>query len=250
MGIPVKLEVFEGPLDLLLHLIEKNKVNIYDIPIALITDQYLEYIEAMESRDMDVMSEFLVMAATLVNIKSRMLLPKEVLEEEEEEDPRKELVERLLEYKMYKYISYELKDKQVDASKVMYKKPTIPEEVADYREEVDLGSLLSDLTLNKLQMIFNSVMKKQVDKIDPIRSRFGRIEKEEVNQEEKMLYVQAYAKAHKKFSFRALLEEQCSKMELIVTFLCILELMKMGKLKIVQEAIFDDIFITYQEKEK
>ncbi|MFW5632602.1 MAG: segregation/condensation protein A, partial [Acetivibrio ethanolgignens] len=86
--------------------------------------------------------------------------------------------------------------------------------------------------------------------IDPIRSRFGRIEKEEVNQEEKMLYVQAYAKAHKKFSFRALLEEQCSKMELIVTFLCILELMKMGKLKIVQEAIFDDIFITYQEKEK
>lgn len=250
MGIPVKLEVFEGPLDLLLHLIEKNKVNIYDIPIALITDQYLEYIEAMESRDMDIMSEFLVMAATLVNIKSRMLLPKEVLEEKEEEDPRKELVERLLEYKMYKYISYELKDKQVDASKVMYKKPTIPEEVADYREEVDLGSLLSDLTLNKLQMVFNSVMKKQVDKIDPIRSRFGKIEKEEVNQEEKMLYVQAYAKAHKEFSFRALLEEQCSKMELIVTFLCILELMKIGKLKIVQEAIFDDIFITYQEKEK
>lgn len=250
MGIPVKLEVFEGPLDLLLHLIEKNKVNIYDIPIALITDQYLEYIEAMESKDMDVMSEFLVMAATLVNIKSRMLLPKEVLEEEEEEDPRKELVERLLEYKMYKYISYELKDKQVDASKVIYKKPTIPEEVADYREEVDLGSLLSDLTLHKLQTVFNSVMKKQVDKIDPIRSRFGKIEKEEVNQEEKMLYVQAYAKAHKEFSFRALLEEQCSKMELIVTFLCILELMKMGKLKIVQEAIFDDIYITYQEKEK
>lgn len=250
MGIPVKLEVFEGPLDLLLHLIEKNKVNIYDIPIALITDQYLEYIEAMESKDMDVMSEFLVMAATLVNIKSRMLLPKEVLEEEEEEDPRKELVERLLEYKMYKYISYELKDKQVDASKVIYKKPTIPEEVADYREEVDLGSLLSDLTLHKLQTVFNLVMKKQVDKIDPIRSRFGKIEKEEVNQEEKMLYVQAYAKAHKEFSFRALLEEQCSKMELIVTFLCILELMKMGKLKIVQEAIFDDIYITYQEKEK
>lgn len=250
MGIPVKLEVFEGPLDLLLHLIEKNKVNIYDIPIALITDQYLEYIEAMESKDMDVMSEFLVMAATLVNIKSRMLLPKEVLEEEEEEDPRKELVERLLEYKMYKYISYELKDKQVDASKVIYKKPTIPEEVADYREEVDLGSLLSDLTLHKLQTVFNLVMKKQVDKIDPIRSRFGKIEKEEVNQEEKMLYVQAYAKAHKEFSFGALLEEQCSKMELIVTFLCILELMKMGKLKIVQEAIFDDIYITYQEKEK
>lgn len=250
MGIPVKLEVYEGPLDLLLHLIEKNKVNIYDIPIALITDQYLEYIEAMKTRDMEIMSEFLVMAATLVNIKSRMLLPKEILEEEEEEDPRKELVERLLEYKMYKYISYELKDKQVDASKVIYKKPTIPDEVTDYREEVDIGGLLSDLTLNKLQMVFHSVMKKQVDKIDPIRSRFGKIEKEEVNQEEKMLYVEAYAKAHGEFSFRALLEEQCTKMEIIVTFLCILELMKMGKLKIVQEAIFDDIYIIWQEKEK
>lgn len=249
MGISVKLEVFEGPLDLLLHLIEKNKVNIYDIPIALITDQYLEYIDAMQSRDMEIMSEFLVMAATLVNIKSRMLLPREVLEEKEEEDPRKELVERLLEYKMYKYISYELKDKQVDASKLLYKKPTIPKEVANYREEVDLESLLSDLTLNKLQAVFNSVMKKQVDKIDPIRSHFGKIEKEEVNQEEKLLYVEAYAQAHKKFSFRALLEKQCSKMEIIVTFLCILELMKLGKLTIVQEAIFDDIFITYQEKE-
>jgi segregation and condensation protein A len=249
MGIPVKLEVFEGPLDLLLHLIDKNKVNIYDIPIAMITEQYLEYIEAMETRDMEVMSEFLVMAATLVHIKSRMLLPKEVLEEEEEDDPRKELVERLLEYKMYKYISYELKDKQVDASKVLYKKPDIPKEVADFKEEVDVSSLLSDLTLHKLNMVFNSVMKKQVDKIDPIRSHFGRIEKEEVNQEEKMLYVERYAREHKRFSFRALLEEQCSKMELIVTFLCVLELMKTGKLNILQEEIFDDILITYVAKE-
>ncbi|MEG2774828.1 MAG: segregation/condensation protein A, partial [Acetivibrio sp.] len=112
MSISVKLEAFEGPLDLLLHLIDKNKVNIYDIPIAMITEQYLEYIAAMKTKDMDIMSEFLVMAATLLNIKSRMLLPKDETQEEEEEDPRKELVERLLEYKMYKYISYELKDRQ------------------------------------------------------------------------------------------------------------------------------------------
>ena len=117
MGIPVKLEAFEGPLDLLLHLIDKNKINIYDIPIVMITEQYMEYISAMESKDMDIMSEFLVMAATLLNIKSKMLLPKvETLEEEEGEDPRKELVERLLEYKMYKYMSYELKDRQIDAA--------------------------------------------------------------------------------------------------------------------------------------
>nr|MCR5798154.1 segregation/condensation protein A [Eubacterium sp.] len=114
MGIPVKLEVFEGPLDLLLHLIEKNKVDIYDIPIVLITEQYLDYVQQMEKANMDIMSEFLVMAATLVKIKSKMLLPVEE-EDEEYEDPRQELVERILEYKMYKYASFELKDRQVDA---------------------------------------------------------------------------------------------------------------------------------------
>ena len=111
MGIPVKLEVFEGPLDLLLHLIEKNKVDIYDIPIVEITNQYMEYIRGMQHEDLNVMSEFLVMAATLLDIKCRMLLPKEVTEEGEEEDPRQELVEQLLQYKMYKYMAFELKDR-------------------------------------------------------------------------------------------------------------------------------------------
>ena len=110
MGIPVKLPVFEGPLDLLLHLIEKNKVNIYDIPIVEITDQYMEYIHQMEREDLNIMSEFMVMAATLISIKCRMLLPKEVNEDGEEEDPRDELVRQLLEYKMYKYMSYELRE--------------------------------------------------------------------------------------------------------------------------------------------
>ena len=245
MGIPVKLEVFEGPLDLLLHLIDKNKINIYDIPIVLITEQYLEYIAAMDTKDMDVMSEFLVMAATLLNIKSKMLLPRDETVTEDEEDPRKELVERLLEYKMFKYMSLELKDREVDASKVLYKKPTIPPEIKDYREDVDIESLLSELTLNKLHAVFQSVMKKQVDKIDPIRSKFGKIEKEDVNQEEKMLFVEAYAMERGTFSFRGLLQLQSSKMEIIVTFLSILELMKMGKILIEQENIFDDILITY-----
>ena len=105
MGIPVKLQVFEGPLDLLLHLIEKNKIDIYDIPIVEITNQYMEYIKAMQKEDLNIMSEFLVMAATLLDIKCRMLLPKEVTEEGEEEDPRQELVEQLLQYKMYKYLN-------------------------------------------------------------------------------------------------------------------------------------------------
>lgn len=245
MAIPVKLEVFEGPLDLLLHLIDKNKINIYDIPIALITEQYMEYLRAMEKQDLDNMSEFLVMAATLLKIKSKMLLPKEETEEEEAEDPRQELVERLLEYKMYKFASLELRDRQLDADKMFFKKSTLPPEVADYKEEIHLDELLSDLTLSKLNDIFRSVMKKQVDKIDPVRSKFGKIEKEEVNLSQKMHYVQTYGLEHKKFSFRGLLEEQADKMDLIVTFLCILELMKMGRISIIQEEIFDDILIEY-----
>lgn len=250
MGIPVKLDVFEGPLDLLLHLIEKNKVDIYDIPIVMITEQYMEYIQQMQEKDMDIMSEFLVMAATLVKIKSKMLLPAEINEEGEEEDPRAELVERLLQYKMYKYASIELRDRQVDALKVVYKKPTLPKEVADYREEVPLGELLSDLTLMKLNDVFVSVMQKQVDKIDPIRSKFGKIEKEEVNLGDRMIFIEEYAMAHGTFSFRNMLSLTPGKMMVIVTFLGILELMRMGTLQVVQDNIFDDIMITYKKGEK
>ena len=151
MAIPVKLQVFEGPLDLLLHLIEKNKVDIYDIPIVDITAQYLDYIKRMETEDMNIMSEFLVMAATLLDIKCRMLLPREVNEEGEEEDPRAELVQKLLEYKMYKYMSYELKDRQTDAQKSLYREKRLPKEVENYRQPVDYEALLADVNLNKLQ---------------------------------------------------------------------------------------------------
>ncbi|MEE1250430.1 MAG: segregation/condensation protein A [Lachnospiraceae bacterium] len=244
MGISVKLEVFEGPLDLLLHLLEKNKVNIYDIPIVEITEQYMEYIREMKRQDLNIMSEFLVMAATLLDIKSKMLLPRqEETEEEETEDPRAELVQQLLEYKMYKCISYELKDRQMDAERILFKEPTIPEEVAAYEEPVDLKELVGDVTLKKLNQIFQSVIAKQENKIDPIRSKFGKIEKEEVSLNDKMLYLEAYAMQHKKFSFRSLLEAQSSKMEIIVTFLAILELMKVGKISIYQENAFDDIEI-------
>ena len=243
MDMTVKLQVFEGPLDLLLHLLEKNKVNIYDIPIVEITNQYMEYIAEMKRQDLNVMSEFLVMAATLIDIKSRMLLPKKETEEEEEEDPRAELVQQLLEYKMYKCMAYELRDRQVDAQRILFKEPTIPEEVAAYEAPVDLNELVSDMTLAKLNDIFKSIMKKQVDKIDPIRSKFGKIEKEEVSLSDKMAYLEEYCHTHQSFSFRSLLEAQASKMEIIVTFLAILELMKVGKIFITQEYTFDDIKI-------
>lgn len=247
MGISVKLQEFEGPLDLLLHLIDKNKVSIFDIPIVEITNQYMDYIRNMETSDMGVMSEFLVMAATLLDIKSRMLLPAEVDEEGEEIDPRAELVERLLEYKLYKYMSYELQKKQEDAARAAFKQPTMPPEVLAYREPVNVRDLLGDMTLTKLNAIFQDVMKRQESRMDPVRSKFGNVEKEEINLEETISYVENYISRHPKCSFRSLLTKQKSKMQVIITFLTILELMKTGKIEIQQEEIFAEILITAKE---
>lgn len=247
MAIPVKLEVFEGPLDLLLYLIDKNKLDIYDIPIVEITAQYLEYIRAMEREDMNVVSEFLVMAATLLDIKCRMLLPKEVNEEGEEEDPRAELVQQLLEYKMYKYMSGELKDKMTEAGNVLCRSLNLPEEIQEYRPPVNYEELIGDMTLQKLNQIFQDIMKRQVDRVDPIRSQYGNIVRDEVDVDRKTIYIEEYIKTRKCFSFRDLLEKQNSKLEVVITFLVILELMKTGKVTIVQEDLFEDILITSNE---
>ena len=248
-GISYKLENFEGPLDLLLHLIEKNKVSIYDIPIVLITEQYLDYVSHMETEDLNVVSEFLVMAATLIDIKSRMLLPAETNEEGEEEDPRAELVARLLEYRMYKYMAQELSELEEGAGRHLYKVPTVPEEVARYEPPVDLDRLLDGLTLARLQAVFESVVKRRADKIDPIRSRFGTIRKEPVSLETRIGTVMEYARSHRTFSFRQLLERQADRLEIVVTFLAVLELMKMGKIHLTQEDLFDDMNIETLEPE-
>ena len=244
MDLEFKLQVFEGPLDLLLHLIEKNKIDIYDIPIVEITDQYLEYVNQMPKEDLDMASEFLLMAATLIDIKSRMLLPKEVDEEGNEIDPRAELVEKLIEYKMYKHAAQELRDMQVYAGKSLYKEETLPKEVKKYRQPVDLDKLLKDVDLSKLNEIFQMVLKRQVDKIDPVRSKFGKIEMEEVSLPEKIDFVSHTIKTKKKCSFKQLLESANSKIEVVVSFLAILELIKVGEIEVRQENTFDDIYIT------
>lgn len=246
--LEIKLDAFEGPLDLLLHLIEKNQVNIYDIPIVLITEQYMDYINLMQRQDIDLMSEFLVMAAWLLKIKSKMLIPKDEEPEEEEEDPRAELVARLIEHKMFKYISSELKDKQTEAELIMFKKPTIPAEVKNYDEPVNPAELLSDITLSQLQKIFDMIIKKQDEKLDPIRSKFGNIEREEINLVDKISYIDQYGKDKKKFSFKTLLEKGCNKVDVIVTFLGVLELIRMGRIFVVQESVMDDIEIEYNDE--
>ena len=248
MGIAVKLQAFEGPLDLLLHLIDKNKVNIYDIPIVEITDQYMEYISEMQKQDLNVMSEFLVMAATLLDIKSRMLLPPEVDEEGEELDPRAELVEKLLEYKMYKYMSYELRDREEGAAYNLYKEPGIPEEVKKYREPVDLDKLLKGVTLTRLNALFQDIMKRQEDRKDPIRSSFGNIEKDEVDLGETMTFVEQYIMDRGFCTFHSLLTLRKGKMYVVVTFLTVLELIKVGKITVEQEDTFAEIYITARDK--
>ena len=163
--------------------------------------------------------------------------------------PRAELVARLLEYKMYKYMAQELLELEAGAGKHLYKAATVPKEVAKYEPPVDLDQLLGDLNLAKLQAVFESVMKRRADKIDPIRSRFGTIRREPISLETRIGSVMDYARSHRRFSFRQLLERQGDKLEVVVTFLAILELMKMGKIHLTQEELFDDMDIETLEPE-
>ena len=243
MPIPLKLQVFEGPMDLLMHLIEKNKIDIYDIPIVTITDQYLEYVRQMEHDDMNVTSEFLVMAATLLDIKSRMLLPRDEDEDSEEGDPRDELVRRLLEYKMFKYMSEELREKNRHAGFTYFKPQDLPAEVRSYVPPLNYEELIGDRTAQSLQDVFRDVLKRKKSRVDPIRSGFGKIQREEISVADKQLYVRAYLENHPHADFREMLELENSREEIIVTFLVILELMKSQKIRITQDEAFGRIWI-------
>ena len=205
MKIDVKLDAFEGPLDLLLHLIEKNKVSIYDIPIVEITNQYMEYIQEIERiTSMESMSEFLVMAATLLKIKSRMLLPKE--EKEEEEDPREELVQRLVEYKMCRYAAGELKDMSVDAEKVFYKPETIPKEIKEYEEPICPEEIVGDVTLERLNQVFQMVMRRKKRPGGPGAQPFWQDEREKYKVEDRMNDIRRQIRGLRRINFRTLLD--------------------------------------------
>lgn len=247
MAIEIKLQAFEGPMDLLLHLIDKNKVNIYDIPIALITEQYMEVLATMQALEpeLDRMSEFLVMAAELLDLKSRMLLPKEKNEEGEEIDPRAELVSQLIDYKTCKYMSQELRVREEEAAGAIYRTKQIPREVAAYRPPVDVDRILDDakITLPGLYQVFQEVMKRREDLKDPIRSSFGRIEKEPFNSRETMQYVEHYIESRRSCTFRSLLSLRPGKTYVVVSFLTILELMKRGHIYVRQDRNFGEIYI-------
>lgn len=246
MDLSFTLESFEGPLDLLLHLIEKNKMDIYDIRISTITDQYMAYLSRM-GKDADTMSEFLIMASTLLDIKARMLLPRQQDEDGQEEDPRAELVQQLLEYKLYKYMSYELKDKEVNASKYMYRDSRIPREVQEYTIPIDLDTYLEGVDLSRLKAVFDDVMRRSREKRNDEAIRYGKIKREMISMPEKLTYIRNYTRKHKQFSFRKLIEEQMTRENIIVTFLAVLELIKSGQLIAVQEGENDILMYSPEE---
>ena len=164
-------------------------------------------------------------------------------EEEEEGDPREELVRRLIEYKIYKYASLQLKEREMTAEKSFFRSPDIPPQVLAYREEIDPVQMLSEVTLQRISEVFQFVMRKRQDKLDPIRSEFGEIKQEEIKLEDKITEVYNYIIQYKEVNFYDLLNEQETKEAVIVTFLAVLELMKTGKIYVQQENIEDDIFI-------
>lgn len=245
MALSIKLQHFEGPLDLLLHLIDKNKVNIYDIPIVEITSQYLEHIRMMEAGKMDVMSEFIEMAAILISIKAKMLLPKYEEEEEDELDPREELVRKLLEYRKYKLISNTLKERHEAADKFIFKESSIPEEIKNYKQQADPVELLEDVEFSKLYQVFQSVLKRNLDRVDTVRSKFGDIQKEEFTVQDKIEQLLNMRENYSSLSFDDLLADVMTKTEMIVTFLAVLELMKMGSIRVTQADVFDDLIIRF-----
>ncbi len=251
-NVNIKLETFEGPVELLYHLIEKNKIDIYDIPIASLTEQYIAVIESESYRNMDNISEFMVMAATLIEIKSKMLLPVIPSEDDEEEiDPRAQLVERLLEYKKFKNISEDLKDRQEKAALIFYKDSDVPEEFIKYKEPVDINDVLKGVTIDDIYKAFREVMNRQENKVDRVRSGFRSVERDMFTVEEKMDYINDLLVLSPKVSFKRMFRPGSGRNEKVVTFLAILELIKTKKISFSQSELFGDIEITlYKEKEE
>jgi len=233
--IKIKIPVFEGPFDLLLHLIRENKIDIYDIPISVITSQYLEYIEIMKELNLEIAGDFLVMAATLIQIKSRMLLPPdEEAPSEEQEDPRRDLVQRLLEYQRYKDAALDFRTKEDEWLKVFHREPLSDE---------DEGELyLFDLSLFDLLDAFRKIL-------DKAPSEIVSITKETLTVKNRMSMMMEIIEEHEAVRFEDLFKEGITKIHLIVTFLALLELIRLGLARAYQEREFGNIWVINPAKQ-
>ncbi len=230
-GVMFKLPRFEGPLDLLLHLIKRDEVDIHDIPIAHITKQYLDYIGLMQLLDLDVAGDFLVMAATLMRIKAKMLLPLPASNAEEEEgDPREELVQRLLEYRLYKEAAEGMQGRELERRK-WHERGMVP-------TEDDAGPLpLAPATLFDLIGALQRVMARKPERV------VYSVQSEGYDIEEKMSLIAREVAEIGELRFSLIMSRSHARMEIIVSFMALLELIKLGKVLVIQESNFDDILI-------
>lgn len=235
MQYQVMLDEFNGPLDLLLHLIKESKVAIWDIQIEVVTKQYLDYIHQMEELNLNIASEYLVMASELLEIKSKMLLPrsKDKEEEEEELDPREQLVKRLLEYEQYKKMTENFKELESIRQEIYTK---TPESLKEYQDETSTISI--DVSFDDLMNAFEKFLE---------RKKFSRplqtkITKKELSVQERRTSIKHILKERKHVPFMELFEE-FTKEYVVVTFLAILEMAKSQELKIKQDKIFEEIVV-------
>ena len=239
-NIHIKLETFEGPFDLLFRLIEKNEIDIYDIPMAKLVRQYLEAIRNFPP-DMENMSEFLVMAATLLEVKSRMLLPRFKAEGNEEEDPREALVQQLIAYKYCQGLAEALKELG-SIGRRLFKSPEYPLMKAEF--SLNPGDWLENITTENLLQIFNDVIKRQALKADTIRQNFGTVARENYTIEEKILKIESCLKGRRYVFLSDLFLECKSREECIVTFLALLELIKANRASVMQKDVFGEIEVS------
>ncbi|MEW6584942.1 MAG: segregation/condensation protein A [Nitrospirota bacterium] len=227
----IKIPVFEGPFDLLLHLIKENKIDIYDIPIARITSQYLQYLEMMKELNLEIAGEFIVMAATLIYIKSRMLLPPdEETPAEELEDPRAELVQKLLEYQKFKEAAGDLRKREEDWMKVFHRE-------TDLSEEEEGGELyLFDVNLFDLLDAFKKILEKAPPEIVSIT-------KETLTVKDRMSVIMEILEGQETVGFEDFFTQGMTRIQLIVTFVALLELIRLGLARAYQEREFGKIWV-------
>ncbi|MDO9289090.1 MAG: segregation/condensation protein A [Thermodesulfovibrionales bacterium] len=239
----IKIPVFEGPFDLLLHLIKENKLDIYDIPIALITGQYLQYIEIMKELNLEIAGEFLVTAATLIHIKSRMLLPAdEEAPAEEQEDPRLELVQRLLEYQAFKDAALGLREKEEEWMNIFRREP-VKEKEAETEKEEEGELYLFDVNLFDLLGAFKGML----DKAPP---EVVEITRETLTVKDRISLIMEMLENQDTIRFEDLFKEDRTQPQLIVTFIALLELIRLGLVRAYQEKDFGSIWVINPQKKE
>ncbi|CAH1210466.1 Segregation and condensation protein A [Paenibacillus plantiphilus] len=241
MAVTYKLESFEGPLDLLLHLIDKAEIDIHEISISEVTDQYMEYLNAMQELELEVTSEFLVMAATLLSIKSKQLLPKPPVIEDDYEmweddglDPRDELIAKLIEYRKYKGIAEQLREQEFERSLVFTKEP---EDLSPYMKAIPVNPV-KGLHVDDLIKAFQKALRRATR-----RNIVTTIHRDEISVKDRINDIIVILRDYETVRFSKLIRDDMSRHEIVVTFLALLELMKMKHIRCYQHQLFDDIVI-------